>query len=49
MNWIVSAVIGGAFLICGIGDLLTGADSGLVMIVGAGLWFKVAGIEKHVF
>jgi hypothetical protein len=49
VSWIVSAVIGGAFLICGVAGLLTGADNGLVMIVGAGLWFKIAAIEKTLY
>lgn len=44
--WVVSLFIGILFTIVGIGGMLTGSDTGLTMIVGAGLWFKVAAIEK---
>jgi hypothetical protein len=44
--WVVSLVIGILFSIVGLGGMLTGSDTGLIMVVGAGLWFKVAAIEK---
>lgn len=46
--WIVSLVMGGLFGLLGIAGLLVGGDDALLMIIAAGLWLKVAAIEKAV-